>query len=110
MAQTYGGGFVVITANSVIAATGAASARSAIPLDGSGVNRPNYVRVAARNECYVAFGDVTVTASNTVGATGSALIQPADSLLLQVPRGATHIAYIQGSAAGQVCISPLDNS
>ena len=109
MAQTFGGGFVVITANSTIAATGAASARSAIPVDGSG-NRPNYLRVAGRNECYIALGDSSVTASNAAGATGSVLIQPADSLLIQVPKGATHIAYIQGSAAGQVCISPLDNS
>lgn len=109
MAQTFGGGFVVITANSTIAATGAASARSAIPVDGSG-NRPNYIRVAARNECYIALGDSSVTASNSAGASGSVLIQPADSLLIQVPKGATHIAYIQGSAAGQICVSPLDNS
>ena len=109
MAQTFGGGFVVITANSLIAATGAASASSAIPVDGSG-NRPNYVRVAARNECYIAIGNSGVTASNAAGSTGSVLIQPADSLLIQVPKGATHIAYIQGSAAGQVCVSPLDNS
>ena len=109
MANTFGGGFVVITAPSTIAATGAATARVVIPVDGSG-NRPNYVRIAARNECYVAFGDVTVTASNTVGATGSILVQPADSLLIQAGRGNTHIAYIQGGAAGQICISPLDNS
>ena len=109
MAKTYGGGFVVITANSTIAATGAASARVAIPVDGSG-NRPNFVRVAARNECYITIGDSSVTASNSVGATGSILIQPADSLIIQVPKGATHLAYIQGSAAGQICISALDNS
>ena len=110
MAQTFGGGFVVITANSLIAATGAASARSAIPVDGSGTNRPNYIRVAARNECYIALGDSSVAASNSAGATGSILIQPADSLIIQVPKGATHIAYIQGSSAGQICVSPLDNS
>ncbi len=109
MARTYGGGFVVITANSTIAATGAVSARSALPVDGSG-NRPNYIRVAARNECYIAIGDSSVTASNAAGATGSILIQPADSLTIQVPKGATHIAYIQGSSAGQICVSPLDNS
>lgn len=109
MSQIYGGGKVAITANSTIAATGAASARSAIPVDGSG-NRPNYVRVAARNECYIAIGDSSVTASNSAGASGSILVQPADSLIIQVPKAATHIAYIQGSAAGQICVSPLDNS
>ena len=109
MSNTFTGGRVAITANSLIAATGAASASSAIPVDSSG-NRPNYVRVAARNECYVAIGTSGVTASNSAGSTGSILIQPADSLIIQVPRGATHIAYIQGSAAGQICVSPLDNS
>lgn len=109
MAQTYGGGFVVINANSLIAATGAASANSAIPVDASG-NRPNFIRVAARNECYIALGTSGVAASNATGATGSILVQPADSLIIQVPKGATHIAYIQGSAAGQICVSPLDNS
>ena len=109
MAQTFGGGKVAITAASTIAATGASSARSAIPVDASG-KKPNYIRVAARNECYVQLGDSTVTASNSAGATGSILIQPADSLIIQVPAGFTHIAYIQGSAAGQICVSPLDNS
>lgn len=109
MAQIFGGGFVVINAPSLIAVTGGTSARSTIPVDASG-NRPNFVRVAARNECYIAIGDSTVTASNSAGASGSILVQPADSLLIQVPKGATHIAYIQGSAAGQICVSPLDNS
>lgn len=109
MAYTFGGGFIVANANSTIAATGAASARVTVPVDTSG-NRPNYVRIAGRNECYIAIGDSSVTASNAVGATGSILVQPADSLIIQVPKAATHIAYIQGSAAGQVCITPLDNS
>lgn len=109
MAQIFGGGFLSISAPSLIAATGAASANAAIPVDGSG-NRPFFIRIAARNECYVALGTSGVTASNTPGASGSILVQPADSLVLSVPRGSTHIAYIQGSAAGQICVSPLDNA
>jgi hypothetical protein len=42
--------------------------------------------------------------------TADVLIQPADSLIMQVPAGITHIAYIQGTAAGQVNVSPLENS
>lgn len=109
MSNTFTGGRVSISAPSLIASTGAASARSAIPVDSSG-NRPSYVRVAARNECYVQLGDSTVVVSNAAGATAGILIQPADSLTIQVGRGQTHIAYIQGSAAGQICVSPLDNS
>ena len=104
MAQTYNGGFFVVTAVGFSAATGAASARSPIPVDGSG-NRPNYIRVAARNECYVKLGDVTVTATSN-----DTLVQPGDCAILQVGKGVTHIAYIQGTAAGQVNVVPLDNS
>ena len=104
MAQTFGGGFLVITQAGFSAATGAASARSAIPTDGSG-NRPNYIRVAARNECYVKLGDSSVTAT-----TNDILVQNADSVILRVGKADTHIAYIQGVAAGQVNVSPLDNS
>jgi hypothetical protein len=86
------------------AATGAASARTAVPVDSSG-NNPSYVRVAARNECYVKFGTVTVTAT-----ANDILIQPGDSQIFQVPKGVTHVAYIQGTAAGQVNVVPLENS
>lgn len=102
MAQTYGGGAMHIVATGVSAATGAASARSAIPVDASN-KVPKYVRISARNECYVKAGDSTVAAT-----VNDILIQPADSLTLQVT-GCTHIAYIQGTAAGQVNIVPLEN-
>lgn len=103
MAQTYGGGAMHIVATGVSAATGAASARSAIPVDASG-NRPKYIRIASRNECYVRVGDSTVVAT-----TNDILIQPADAVILQVTPGHTHVAYIQGVAAGQVNIVPLEN-
>lgn len=103
MSQTYSGGAMHIVSTGVSAATGAASARSAIPVDASG-NRPKYIRVAGRNECYVKVGDSTVTAT-----TNDVLVQPADAVILQVTTGHTHIAYIQGTAAGQVNIVPLEN-
>ncbi len=103
MAQTYMGGAMHIVATGVSAATGAASARSVLPTDNSG-KQPKYIRVSARNECYVRVGDSTVTATGN-----DILVQPADSIILQVAPGHTHIAYIQGTAAGQVNIVPLEN-
>ena len=104
MAQTYGGGFLVVTQPGISAASVLASARSALPTDGSG-RIPSYIRVSARNECYVRLGDVTVTAT-----VNDCLVQNADSVILQVGRAHTHIAYIRGLADGQVNIVPLDNA
>ncbi|MEY4429855.1 MAG: hypothetical protein RLZZ182_2544 [Pseudomonadota bacterium] len=104
MAQTYGGGFLHVTKVGFSAATGGASARTAIPTDGSG-SIPNYVRIAARNECYIKIGDSAVVAT-----TNDVLVQNADSVIMRIGKGDTHIAYIQGTAAGQVNVTPLDNS
>jgi len=104
MANTFSSSGVTIVATGVSAATGAASASSTIPNDSSG-RAPNYIRVAARNECYVKLGVAGVTATSN-----DILVQPADSVILQVPKGVTTIAYIQGTAAGVVNIMPLENS
>jgi hypothetical protein len=103
MAQILGLG-VTITATGLSAATGAASAQLTIPNDSSG-RVPNYVRIASRNECYVKMG-----AAGVVATTSDILVQPADSIILQVPKGCTTIAHIQGSAAGFVNVTPLENS
>ena len=104
MAQTFSSSGMTILATGVSAATGAASASSTIPSDSSG-NKPSYIRVSARNECYVKLGVAGVAAT-----VNDILVQPADSIVLQVPKGITTIAYIQGTAAGQVNIVPLENS
>lgn len=104
MAQTFGGGFISVSTTGFTAATGASSARSPIPVDGSG-NRPTFVRISGINECYVKLGDSTVTAT-----ANDLLIQPADAVLIQVGKGITHIAYIQGAAAGKVNVQALDNA
>ena len=104
MAQTFNGGFAVINTTGFTAATGAASARTALPVDAAGLI-PSYIRVAGINECYVKLGTVAVTAT-----TNDILIQPADAIYLQVGRGDTHIAYIQGTAAGKVNVQALGNS
>lgn len=94
---------ITVTSTGVSAATGATSARSAIPNASDG-NVPRYIRVASRNECYVKIGNNTVTATSN-----DVLVQPADCVIMQVPAGITHIAYIQGTAAGVVNITPLEN-
>jgi hypothetical protein len=104
MAQIFASSGVTITAVGFSAATGASSANTAIPNDSSG-RAPNYIRVSARNECYVKLGTSGVAAT-----INDILVQPADSIILQVPKGITHIGYIQGVSAGQVNVTPLENS
>jgi hypothetical protein len=104
MARTYNGAFLSVSTVGFSAVTGAASARTAIPVNGAGVV-PTFIRVAARNECYIRVGDSSVAATSS-----GMLIQPGDSVLLSVGRGDTHIAYIQGTAAGQINVTPLDNA
>lgn len=104
MSQRFNGGFQAIMAAGVTATTGAASANSAIPVNLSG-NRPNYVRVSAINESYVKLG------TSGVAATGNdILVQPGDAIILAVPAGITHIAYIQGTSAGKVNVVPLEQN
>lgn len=104
MSQRFNGGFQVIMAVGVTATTGAASANSALPTNLSG-NRPNYVRVSAINESYVKLGIAGVTATGN-----DILVQPGDAIVLAVPNGVTHIAYIQGTSAGKVNVVPLENN
>jgi hypothetical protein len=102
MSQTYQGGPITVQAVGFTAATGASSARTAIPVDSAG-NLPRYIRVAGINECYVKLGGAAVAAT-----ANDMLIQPADSAILTV-NGQTNIAYIQGTAAGKVNVVPLEN-
>ena len=104
MSQQFNGGFLTIMSVGFTAATGAASASTAIPVN-SGGSRPNYIRVAAINESYVKLGVSGVTAT-----TNDILVQPSDCVVLQVPAGVTHIAYIQGTAAGKVNVAPLEQN
>lgn len=92
---------ITVVAPGFSAATGAASARTAIPVNGAGA-APNYIRVSGRNECYIRVGNSAVVAT-----ANDALVQPADAMILKVA-GNTHIAYIQGTAAGQVNVVPLE--
>lgn len=93
---------ITVVATGSTVTTGAASARITIPNNSAG-QKPLYIRVAASAESFVRLGDSTVTATGN-----DLLIQPADSERLAVG-GATHIAYIQGPAAGRVNIVALDD-
>lgn len=96
-------GIPVVVATGFTAATGAASARTAIPNDSSG-RAPNFIRIAGTNGfCKIGDSGVTATANDM-------LIQPGDSQIVAVPKGVTHIAYIQNAAAGQINVVPLENS
>lgn len=101
MAQTYNGGFIVVNAVGATVTTGAASQLVNVPTDASG-NRPNYVRIAATTESYISMRGTATT--------NDVLVQPSDAVTIQVPKGVTQIAYIQGASAGRVNIIPLDNS
>ena len=93
---------ITIAVDGSTVTTAAASARIAIPNNSAGT-KPLYIRVAATNESYVQMGGSTVVAT-----ANSVLVQPADSELLAVG-GHTHIAYIQGTSAGKVNITPLED-
>lgn len=91
-----------IAATGSTQATGAASARVAIPTTAANT-APRYIRIAAINESYVRVGDSSVTAT-----TNDVLVQPADAVILRA-QGCTHVAFIQGASAGKVNIMPLED-
>lgn len=104
MSQIFGGGTMAILATGVTQATSGTSTAVAIPNTSAG-NRPLFLRVTASNETFVKLG------TSSVVATGNdVLVQPADSVILQIPTGITHIAAIQGAGgAGRVNVVPLEN-
>jgi hypothetical protein len=95
--------FLTVTATGANITTGAASARAAIPVAQSG-EIPRYIRVSTTVACHVRLG---LVASDAVAT--DMLIQPADSQILAVPRGFTHVCAIQDAAAGVLNIAPLED-
>lgn len=81
-------------------ASGAATARVAIPNDASG-NRASFVYVAATVAAYIAPGD-----SNVEAAAGDILLPVEQPIVLDV-HGQSHIAAIQVASAGVVSITPV---
>lgn len=97
-------GTPIITVTGVSITTSGTSASATVPNDSAG-NLPRYVRIAATAAAYVRFGKTTATAITT-----DMLIQPGDSQVVALPGGCDKVAAIQVLAAGQVQVSPLDNS
>lgn len=93
---------ISVAANGLSVASGAASARSALPNMASG-EAPRYIRVSATVAACVRLGD-----SGVVATAASTQVQPGDSCIFSV-NGATHIAYIQVAAAGVVNVVPLED-
>lgn len=96
--------FITVTAAGTTITTGAASASVTIPNNSAG-EVPRYVRVAATAACYVKLGVSSATAT-----ANDILVQPADSVVLQIPSGITKIAAIQDTTAGKCNVVPLENS
>lgn len=95
--------FITVVAPGVNISTSGVSSSVALPVAQSG-EVPRYVRVAGTAAGYVRLGTSGVTA-----AAGDTLVQPADAVVLHVPRGVTHIAAIQDTGAGKINVVPLEN-
>ena len=100
MANTYNGGFISVSATGTTITTGI-GATLVIPNDSSG-NKPNFIRVASTTESYIKLG--------AVATVNDILVQPADAVIIQVPRGVTTLGHIQGTTAGKLNVVALDNS
>lgn len=80
------------TATGTVAGT---SARVALPTGAE------VVRVCAVNDCYIRFGDSSVTAAGT----DALFIKGAE--VFKVPAGATHLAFIQHTTGGAITVSSM---
>lgn len=102
MGNVYNAGFVTVLAAGAQQASGAASARLAIPTNFSGA-LPRYVRVAATAAACIRLGN-----SSVVATAADTQVQPGDALIMAVSE-CTHFAVIQVSTGGLVQVSPLEN-
>lgn len=76
--------------------SGAVSSSGVIPAEAF------VVRVAAVNDCYIAFGVGSATASGTTP------FFPKGSEMFKVPAGATHFACIQHTIGGAVSLTVME--
>jgi hypothetical protein len=96
-------GFATITVTGVNITTGAASASAALPVASSG-EIARFYRLTATAYAHFRLGAGSATAVAT-----DAMLIPGESLVVDVPRGLTHIAAIQDTAAGTVNVAPLED-
>jgi len=95
--------FITVTKTGTNIVTGAASASSAIPVASSGA-LPSFVRISATANARVTLGIGSASAVAT-----DMLVSPADAVVIAVPRGVTHVAAIQDTAAGVVNVTPIED-
>jgi len=95
--------YITISVTGANITTGAASASAALPAASSG-DVPRFVRFAATVAAHIRIGVVGLTAVAT-----DLLLMPNDSVIVAIPRGATHFAAIQDVAAGVVNALPLED-
>lgn len=95
--------FMTVLATGANITTSGTSASIAIPTASSG-EIPRYVRITSTAAAHVKLGGAAVAA-----VAADLMVQPADSVVLAVPRGITNIAAIQDTAAGTVNVVPLED-
>jgi hypothetical protein len=95
--------FITVTTVGSTIATGAASTSIAIPPASSG-EVPRFIRLSSTNGVHAKLGTSDVEATDD-----DMLINVSDALVINVPRGVTHIAAIQESAAGKLNVVPLED-
>ena len=95
--------YITVTTTGVSITTGAASTGGALPTASSG-EIPRYIRIAASAAACVRIGVGAQTAVAT-----DMLVQPGDAVVITVPRGCTHVAAIQLTAAGVVIVTPVED-
>lgn len=87
----------------VNATTSGTSASAALPNTQAGT-AARIVRVAATQAAYINFG----TSSGVTATANNILVQPADAVVLTLPRGSTHFAVIQEAASGKVNVQAIE--
>ena len=94
---------LLIQTTGVNATTSGTSASFALP-NTAAASAARVVRVAATQAAYVNFG----TSSGVVATPNNILVQPADAVVLTLPRGTTHFAVIQEGTAGKVNVQAIE--
>lgn len=84
--------------NGVVGTTGAASASVALP------TATDIIQIVTQQDTWVKFGDSGVVA---VAATAGNMLLLGGERAYRVPAGATHMAFIQDSAAGRLSVTCL---
>lgn len=104
MSHIFNGVALVVAAVGDSVTTGGTTANAAIPNNSNG-SKPRFVRVAATAACHVRLGASGVTAT-----ADDLMVAPGDAVVLAVPNGVTHFAYIQSASSGTLNVTPLENA